>query len=73
MSVRGSTKKIRKRPIERFSDETVPTFAELLEFLKDYKGLIYVELKCKKDEIATARRSRLQNNQTNRICFRRLF
>ncbi|CAN5205908.1 glycerophosphodiester phosphodiesterase [soil metagenome] len=30
---------------ERFSAETVPTFSELLEFLKDFKGLLYVELK----------------------------
>lgn len=35
----------------RFSREKIPSFAALLEFLKHYKGLIYVELKCKKDEI----------------------
>ncbi len=35
-----------------FSNERIPTFEELLEFLKDFKGLIYVELKCQKEEIA---------------------
>lgn len=30
---------------ERFSAETIPTFARLLDFLKDFKGLLYVELK----------------------------
>lgn len=34
-----------------FSREKIPSLTELLEFLKDYKGLIYVELKCRKDEI----------------------
>ncbi len=35
----------------KFSRETIPSLAALLEFLKDYEGLIYVELKCKKEEI----------------------
>ncbi len=35
----------------KFSREKIPSFAGLLDFLKDYKGLIYVELKCKKEEI----------------------
>jgi len=30
-----------------YKDESVPTLAETLEFLKDFKGLIYIELKCK--------------------------
>ena len=34
----------------KFSDEVVPTLAQLLNFLKDYKGLIYVELKCNEAE-----------------------
>ncbi|MGC2236698.1 MAG: glycerophosphodiester phosphodiesterase family protein [Pyrinomonadaceae bacterium] len=33
------------RANERFSAETVPTFSGLLDFLKDYKGLLYVEMK----------------------------
>lgn len=36
----------------KFSDEIVPTLAQLLDFLKDYKGLIYVELKFKDAEIS---------------------
>lgn len=39
------------RANERFSAETVPTFARLLDFLNNYKGLLYVELKCSKNEI----------------------
>lgn len=34
----------------KFSDEVVPTLAQLLDFLNDYKGSIYVELKCDKAE-----------------------
>lgn len=30
---------------DKFSDEKIPTLAALLDFLKDYKGLIYIELK----------------------------
>ncbi len=30
-----------------YKKERVPTLAETLEFLKDFKGLIYIELKCK--------------------------
>ncbi len=36
----------------KFSEEKIPAFADLLEFLKNYKGLIYVELKCKQEEIS---------------------
>jgi len=32
---------------EDFSGETIPTLRGLLEFLKDFKGLIYIELKCR--------------------------
>lgn len=34
-----------------FANQTVPTLVEFLEFSKDYKGLLYLELKCKKNEI----------------------
>lgn len=34
-----------RRADDKFSDEKIPTLAALLEFLKDYKGLIYIELK----------------------------
>ena len=30
---------------DKFSTETIPTLAELFDFLRDYKGLLYVELK----------------------------
>ncbi len=33
-----------------FSGERIPTLSQLLEFLKDFKGLIYIELKCRKSE-----------------------
>ena len=35
----------------KFADERIPTLAELLMFLKDFKGLIYIELKCRESEI----------------------
>ena len=34
-----------------FSGERIPTLRALLDFLKDYKGLIYIELKCRESEI----------------------
>jgi glycerophosphoryl diester phosphodiesterase len=37
---------------EKFSAETVPTFSGLLDFLKDYKGLLYVEMKFAGNEIS---------------------
>ena len=40
-----------------YKNESVPTLAETLEFLKDFKGLIYIELKCKEadtEELAKA-------------------
>lgn len=40
-----------KKAQEKFAAETVPIFSQLLDFLKDYKGLLYVELKGTDDEI----------------------
>ncbi len=37
---------------DRFAVENVPTLAQLLEFLKDFEGLIYIELKCAEKENA---------------------
>lgn len=37
---------------QRFSREFVPTLAELLDFLSDYKGLIFIELKCRDAEVS---------------------
>ena len=34
-----------------FSGERIPTLFETLDFLKDFKGLIYIELKCRASEI----------------------
>jgi glycerophosphoryl diester phosphodiesterase len=34
----------------KFSLETVPTLESLLEFLGGYKGLLYLEIKCREDE-----------------------
>lgn len=36
---------------EKFAAERIPTLKQLLEFLKDFKGLIYIELKCRESEI----------------------
>ena len=36
---------------EDFSGEKIPTLRGLLDFLADFKGLIYIELKCRKAEI----------------------
>jgi glycerophosphoryl diester phosphodiesterase len=36
---------------EDFSGETIPTLRALLDFLKDFKGWIYIELKCRESEI----------------------
>lgn len=36
---------------ETFSQEKIPTLAFLLDYLKNYKGLLYIELKCEKTEI----------------------
>lgn len=40
-----------------FPSETIPTLAAALEFLKDFKGLIYIELKCREAEIETLARA----------------
>lgn len=42
-----------KKAVQKFSSETIPTLTEFLEFLGDYKGLLYLELKCKEAEIQT--------------------
>lgn len=34
-----------------FSGERIPTLGEVLAFLKDFPGLIYIELKCRESEI----------------------
>ncbi len=36
---------------EQFALETIPTLAQTLEFLKDFRGLIYIELKCRDAEV----------------------
>ena len=36
---------------ESFSGETIPTLRQVLDLLKDFPGLIYIELKCLKREI----------------------
>lgn len=41
-----------KKANEKFAFETIPTFAQSLDFLKDYKGLLYVELKGTDGEIS---------------------
>ncbi|MGI8556530.1 MAG: glycerophosphodiester phosphodiesterase [Pyrinomonadaceae bacterium] len=35
----------------KFTAETVPTLAQVLDFLNGYNGRIYIELKCRNDEI----------------------
>ena len=39
------------KALEKYKRETVPTLTEFLNFLGDYKGLLYLELKCKNDEL----------------------
>jgi len=44
----------KRRPHDRaedFSGERIPTLRQLLEFLKDFTGLIYIELKCRESEV----------------------
>ncbi len=36
---------------KQFSNETIPTLQDVLGLLKDFRGLIYVELKCKEHEV----------------------
>lgn len=45
----GSWFKIRD-PHSDFSGETIPTLAATLEILKDFGGLVYIELKCREAE-----------------------
>jgi glycerophosphoryl diester phosphodiesterase len=44
------TRRKTNRSNNDFSGETIPTLRELLDFLKDFKGLIYIELKCRESE-----------------------
>jgi glycerophosphoryl diester phosphodiesterase len=37
----------------KFSRETVPTLEKFFDFLGDYQGLLYLELKCKEAELST--------------------
>ena len=36
---------------EEFSSETIPTLRDVLTLLNDFRGLIYIELKCKEREV----------------------
>lgn len=36
---------------EQFLNETIPTLRDVLTLLKDFRGLIYIELKCKEREV----------------------
>lgn len=42
-----------KKAFEKFSCETIPTLEKFLDFLGNYQGLLYLELKCKEAELAT--------------------
>ncbi|MBX7173979.1 MAG: hypothetical protein K1X72_23615 [Pyrinomonadaceae bacterium] len=42
-----------KKADASFSNEMIPSLEKFLEFLGDYQGLLYLELKCKDSEIAT--------------------
>ncbi len=39
-------RKFPSRAVKNFARETVPTLTDFFDFLQDYRGLIYVELKC---------------------------
>ena len=41
-----------KMATSEFAKQKVPTLAETLAFLKDFRGLIYIELKCKEADVA---------------------
>lgn len=36
---------------EKFSGETIPSLKEVLSLLSDFRGLIYIELKCRESEV----------------------
>ena len=40
-----------RRAFEKYSGETIPSLAQSLEFLRDFRGLLYIELKCRENEI----------------------
>lgn len=44
-------RRFKEKADEKFSSETVPTFGRLLEFLKNYQGILYVELKFADDAV----------------------
>ncbi len=46
-----------KRANGKFAVETIPAFAQLLDFLRDYKGLLYIELKGTDEEIPVLTKS----------------
>lgn len=45
------TRRKANRPDDDFSAERIPTLAEILELLKDFEGLLYIELKCREAEV----------------------
>ena len=47
----------RKKADSSFAKETVPTLAETLEALRDFRGLIYIELKCRDSEVESLSRA----------------
>ena len=48
---------------EQFSNETIPTLQDVLDLLKDFRGLIYIELKCKEREVEPLAEAVCQGNQ----------
>jgi glycerophosphoryl diester phosphodiesterase len=46
----GSWFKHRVESSADFSGETIPTLRRLLDFLRDFEGVIYIELKCRENE-----------------------
>jgi len=43
-------RRLPNRSDKDFSGERIPSLKEILEFLKDFRGLIYIELKCRESE-----------------------
>jgi glycerophosphoryl diester phosphodiesterase len=39
------------RSVSRFGGERIPTLRETLDFLHDYKGVVYIELKCRESDV----------------------
>jgi len=40
-----------RRADRAYRNETIPTLEQVLELLKDFRGVIYIELKCKESEV----------------------